>query len=421
LPPPRARDLLFGALAALAVFVSHALSPVGLSGDSRWSVPGILAILDSGSPELSRYADLLRAEHYYAIECVRPDFVVVPADAGRGCPPGSRVYSRYPVASYLLAIPPFLALDRMPWNPLKSSYLNKRAAVEVLLASFLIAAAAFFVYLAARRELPVSLSFALVGIFAFCTPAWSTGSRSLMQHTSSMLLLAAALYWVPRNPAPAGLALGLAFWCRPTNLLALLLLGGYLARRDRSQAVRYGIAAGLVFAAGAALCYPAWHALTPPYFRQSGVFAVSSETLAALAGNWLSPSRGLLVFCPVFLLCVPGWREIARRDGPLAAALAALIVSHWILISLYTDWTGGYSYGPRYFSDLVPVFVYLLIPVLRDWPRRRWLLLSLAALSFAIHFRGAFHLSVHEWNKTPVSIDGDRMRAWDLTDPQFLR
>ena len=413
--------MLFATLAALAVFLAHALSPVGLSGDSRWSVPGILAILDSGSPELSRYPDLLREQQYYAIECVLPDFTVLRADARGGCPPGARIYSRFPVASYLLAIPPFLILDRMPGNFLKSDYLGKRAAVEVLLASSLVAAAAFFVFLTARRELSTPLSLAAVVIFAFCTPAWSTASRSLMQHASSMLLLAAALYWLPRQAFLAGLALGFSFWCRPTNLLPLVFLGGYLTYTERRRAAPFWMAAALVFAAGAALCYPAWHAFTPPYFRQSGLFGLSGETFAALAGNWISPSRGLLVFCPVLLLCVAGWRDLARRDRPLALALAGLIGVHWILISLYIDWTGGYSYGPRYFADLVPVFVLLLLPVLGEWPRRRGALVALAAISFAIHFRGAFHLSVHEWNKTPAPIDSDRMRAWDPRDPQFLR
>ncbi len=419
--PPRARDLLFATLAALVVFASHSASPLGLSGDSRWSVPALLALLDSGSPELSRYPDLLREQQYYAIECVLPDFTVGNADATRGCPPGARIYSRYPVASYLLAIPPFLILDRTPGNFLKADYIGKRTAVEVLLASFLVAVAAFFVFLTVRRDLSVPLSFAAAGIFAFCTPAWSTGSRSLMQHTSSMLLLAAALYWIPRHAFLAGLALGFSFWCRPTNLLPLLFLGGYLLYTQRRRGLYFFGAAALVFAAGAALCYPAWHAFTPPYFRQSGVFGFSAETFAALAGNWISPSRGLLIFCPVFLLCLPGWRDLAGRNRPLALSLAGLIGAHWILISLYIDWTGGYSYGPRYFADLLPAFVLLLVPVLREWPRRRWTILALAALSCVIHFRGAFHLSVHEWNKTPVPIDSDRMRAWDVRDPQFLR
>lgn len=35
-----------------------------------------------------------------------------------------------------------------------------------------------------------------VFIFAFCTSAWSTGSRALWQHGPSMLMLSAALYLI---------------------------------------------------------------------------------------------------------------------------------------------------------------------------------------------------------------------------------
>jgi hypothetical protein len=235
------------------------------------------------------------------------------------------------------------------------------------------------------------------------------------------VLLAAALYLLTeaplsgRNAALAGLVLAYAVWCRPTNALALAALGAFVLYTAGRRAVPFALAAALVFAVGFTLSWSTWHTLTPPYFR-SQKFGFGATTWIALAGNWISPARGLLIYVPVFAFSFAGfWRT--RRD-PLSLALAALVLVHWVTISLYLDWTAGFSYGPRYFSDLTPVFVYFLIPVLGQY--RFWLVL-LAMLSFAVHARGAFHIAVHDWNKTPVTINEDPSRAWGWRDPPFLR
>ena len=427
------RDAALFLLISTAVFLIHSLSPVGLSGDSRWSVPVILAVLENGSPELSRFNWQLRDQKYVDAQCVLPDFTVLtPPESG--CPPGARVYPRFPIATYLLDLPPFMMMDailqiapRISFGPevvrafLARDYWTGRGAVEIVLASFWIGVAAGFVFLSARRRLAVAPAVALALLFAFATPAWSTASRSLGPHHASIVLLAAALYLLTeaplsgRNAALAGLVLAYAVWCRPTNALALAALGAFVLYTARRRAVPFALAAALVFAVGFTLSWSTWHTLTPLYFR-SQKFGFGATTWIALAGNWISPARGLLIYVPVFACSFAGfWRT--RRD-PLSLALAALVLVHWVTISLYLDWTAGFSYGPRYFSDLTPVFVYFLIPVLGQY--RFWFVL-LAMLSFAVHARGAFHIAVHEWNKTPVTINEDPSRAWNWRDPPFLR
>ena len=66
---------------------------------------------------------------------------------------------------------------------------------------------------------------------------------------------------------------------------------------------------------------------------------------------------------------------------------AAILPAHWLLISSYEDWAGGHSYGRRCFSDLRPIFVYFLIPVVAPFARagawRRSLLLPLCVAAAA--------------------------------------
>lgn len=89
----------------------------------------------------------------------------------------------------------------------------------------------------------------------------------------------------------------------------------------------------------------------------------------------ISPSRGLLVFTPVLVFSIAGILR-ALRSGwmrPLSICLTVLVILHWVSISLFVGiWWGGYSYGPRLFSDMLPILVLFLIPLLIDWQHAHW-------------------------------------------------
>jgi hypothetical protein len=65
----------------------------------------------------------------------------------------------------------------------------------------------------------------------------------------------------------------------------------------------------------------------------------------------LSHGHGLLPLAPVLLGALPGlilmWERNYRREALLCAAVPAYYL---LFNSAYLDWTGGYSYGPRYLS-----------------------------------------------------------------------
>lgn len=83
-----------GLVAALA-FIGHCLSPRLTSGDSRWTVPVALSLLDRRDADLNEYLDLIRAEQYYGVECIQRDRVVRGAEMG-DCR-GGHIYNWYPL------------------------------------------------------------------------------------------------------------------------------------------------------------------------------------------------------------------------------------------------------------------------------------------------------------------------------------
>ena len=105
--------------------------------------------------------------------------------------------------------------------------------------------------------------------------------------------------------------------------------------------------------------------------------------------------------------------------------LAAIVVAHWIMVSLFQDWGGAWSIGPRYFVDVIPLLIYFLIPVLRpDAIGRRGIrnaLIATVLISTLIQFHCATSIYPWMWNGKPAALVEAPQRIWDLGDLQFLR
>src|SRR5439155_5600105 len=187
--------------------VTHALSPITTSTDSRWSVPLLMSLLYRGDSDLDEYGEKLRADwHDWTIECVNGDGQAQPSPR-TGCPPGSHAYSFYPLGTPVLAAPIFVVVDgcvrvlgpasnRLYGNYLtpdarsflQGEYLACFAFVERILASVIIGLTAALMFLTVRHYLPTGGSLLLSALFAFGTSAWSTASRALWQHGPDMLM-----------------------------------------------------------------------------------------------------------------------------------------------------------------------------------------------------------------------------------------
>jgi hypothetical protein len=168
----------------------------------------------------------------------------------------------------------------------------------------------------------------------------------------------------------------------------------------------------------------------PPYYAAQRIGS-TPHFFEALAGNLVSPSRGLLLFSPVLGLAVVGivLKVGARTLDGVDVVLAGCVLAHWVAISSFPRWWGGDAFGPRFFSDMVPFLVVLAVPVVAALATasgvRRTLALgacsALVAVSVAINFAGAYLPSTWCWNVIPANLDTRPDRLWSWRDPQFLR
>jgi len=432
----------------LGVYLFSGVSRVGTSFDSRWSVYIAMSLWHRGVTNLDDYPGVIRATNFYATECVDASGHVR-IGGPEAC--NGHWYNSYPIGGPVLETPLILAAVGVvkavhplvgslhSSNPviegfLRGDYDASHALIEMEVASLLLAAATMVMYFIARRYLPVNRAVFLALLYALATPAYFVGGRALWQHTPSMLLLAIIIYMLlraeerPVLAAWAGLPVALAYTCRPTDSLFVIVFTAYVAVRHRRYLFRYLLAAAPVAAAFLAYNLSVYHWILSPYYQSSlvGFYPRYWPKLAVgLAGNLISPSRGLFVYTPIFLFAV--WSMIRQRwKTPLSPWLAALVLMHWLAVSAYTwSWWGGMCYGPRFLSDLTPVFVLFLIPYFQDWTAfgraARAAFLTLALISLAMSLRGGWSYAVYLWNVDPQSVDRHPERNWDWSDPPFLR
>jgi hypothetical protein len=432
----------------LGVYFFSGLSRVGTSFDSRWTVYIAMRLWHHGVTNLDEYSKVIRVSDYYAAQCVDASghARVGPPETCEG-----HWYNSYPIGGPILETPLVLiavgvmhALHPLigglhSSNPviegfLRDDYDAGHALIEMEVASLLLASATVVMYFIARRFLPVNRAVLLSLLFALATPAYSVAGRGLWQHTPSLLFLALIIYMLlraeerPALAAWAGLPAALAYTCRPTDSLFVLIFTTYVAIRHRRYLGYYLLAAAPVAAIFLAYNLSIYHAILSPYYQSplAGFYPSNWSKLATgLAGNLISPSRGLFVYTPVFLLAV--WSMLRQKwETPLSPWLTALALIHWLAVSAYIEsWWAGMCYGPRFFTDLTPVFVLFLIPYFKDWTALsrtlRSAFVALALISLAMSLRGGWSYAVYLWNVDPASVDRHPERNWEWSDPPFLR
>lgn len=412
----------------VVIFVAQAIGPVTTSTDSAWTFHIAASLLREHNANLDEYRPIINLQLDYRMRVVN-----------------SHIYSYYPVATPLLVSPVVWLINAI--YPISHStdfytYLathspdERTARLEKLIASAIVALAASVMHLIARRQLAVGASLAIALIFGFATSMWSTASRSLWQHGPSVLFLAIALYLTLLADRrsylllPAGALLGFAYLIRPTNSLSVLMFGLYFLMNQPRKVWLYILGVMLIMVPYILSNWLAYANPFPPYsyqlFERLATPRIFGE---ALVGTLVSPSRGLFIFTPLFLFSGYGV-YLKARDHLLSVRtidiyIIAVIFLHWIVTSMFEDWGGAWSIGPRYFVDVIGFLTYFLIPILGKWATASFALraafVAAAVFSTAVQAYSSTSIDPWMWNGKPQALVQAPQRKWDWGDMQFLR
>ncbi len=435
--PARRRDFLTSALIFICTALLFLTSHVHQVADSKYSLLLSQSLLRHRSFTLDAYGWPPRTAQpqvgynsygeFYQLEVVN-----------------GHTYYFFPPGSSLLSLPYVALLNAggiSAANPAGAYDDRGEAMMQASLAALLMAGLACVFYYMSRLLLPGRWSVLVALGGALGTQVWSTASRALWSDTWGVFLLGLAMLQLLADATartrlrPVWLASIMAwlYFVRPTYALPIIAVTIYLwvYRRPRFSAY------ALTGAAWAALfiAYSFYHFGQPlPHYYSASRLRFGSFP-HAFAGNLISPSRGLLVYVPVLLFVVYLLLRFARAlpCKRLVMLAACVIAAHLVVIAGFDPWWGGHSYGPRYTTGLVPLFVLLAILGLqgmlaremlqrgtRGWRVRRACGATLLGLSVLINARGAMSRATWYWNIRPANVDMQPARVWDWHDPQFL-
>lgn len=363
-----------------------------------------------------------------------------------GNPPA--VYYGYPLGSTILSLPFVqhfvtgrgLTLLRPDGTP----NLDTEGPFQQRIASRVSAAIVAMFYIIARFFCSPFVAALLALGFGLGSPVWSTLTRALWSHTWMVFWLSAAivLLLIARRREPTflsdsllGLGLGTALFLmtftRPHAVLSAGPIGVYLLLNHR-RILAATVAAGAAWSAGlVAISFAEFGTPLPPTVYQPDPID-GSDVLNRFAWLMVSPSRGLLVFCP-YLAVIAGllfsYRHRLRDAGLLLPALLSVAV-YSVVFAAYSGWHAGSSFGPRYFSDVFPWFILTgamgvgaMLNATANFTLRKGtetaLLICTFVLAILVHGRGATVPETWEWNYLAQTA-GDEAAVKDWQHPQFL-
>lgn len=321
----------------------------------------------------------------------------------------NRYISAFPVMAGLLSVPiyliPMLLHVDITWdNLILMSHLS---------ASLIVALSGGFFYLLLRKLIEGKKAILLTAIYLFATVNFAMVSQSLWQHGAVQLFTVLSLLFVigrDGNPPKAerqseilsvatlprddggmrtfvsGVFLGLAILSRPTAGILLpffILLTIYIRKKeglDKKLSVGGIINAvkpAIILLAGLlpSILFFIWYNAT--YFGNVANQGYASQ----IGGNWLtpfpqgflglwaSPSKGILVYSSVFIFSLVGF-VLSLKNGVKKHLeyfiFMSIVLTHTLILGAWKHWYGGYSFGYRMASDIIPFLILLLIPYLKS-------------------------------------------------------
>ena len=309
---------------------------------------------------------------------------------------------------------------------------------EKFVATAVAALSAVLLLLLLKRITTRPWAWCLTLVYALATETWSISSQALWQHGPGELAIVGCFYGLERWTEDrahngwlwlCGACVAAAFIIRPTNLplLPAVLVGLWFVKAPLSQRLR-AWARTLAIPLAAGLLLASYNLYV--FQHISGGYAVAviqGSILPGLAGLFVSPGRGLLIYTPVALFALAAFLPRApaarRQHSPLMITAVAFIILESLVISRSIIWWGGYCWGPRLLTELIPPLMVLMAigvqAIDRPWPRRAFAVL--AVYSILIQAVGVFFYPNGHWDAIPQPVDAANGRLWNWRDNPIAR
>jgi hypothetical protein len=348
---------------------------------------------------------------------------------------GARIYSAFPSGMVFFAAP-VAGLSRLCGANLDDRVVHLR--LEKITAALVAALCLGLFFLTASCLGSARAAGTATLLLAISSSLYTTVGLGLWQHGGVVFwLLAALLVEFASHGAPTkkgsaiqGIACAGLLTCRPTAALLVTGLGIWIFLRSPRRALFTMTVAAAAFLP----CIAAYESL---YGTVLGPLTIPLAMtgprwhfgrIDRLVGVFICPARGLFVYQPwavLFLLAfVPAVRRVYFEDklrkAPSGWMVYCLIISavHCVVVSAWFDWSGGYCWGSRLLTDIIPLLGLLCVPVLEWLGKRaqsRTIIVAVAVLGALTHLPCVYG-NAATWNYV-TDHDGD---LWSWSNAPFL-
>jgi hypothetical protein len=344
---------------------------------------------------------------------------------------GERIYSVSTIGTPL-AIVPLYVLPAWVLSAYDISYDDVRArllivAMERFAAAAMTALSAVLLFSTARRLVSRRWALAIALLYGTGTSAWSISSQALWPHALSALCLAAlSACFVGRAPRAgtsllSGAAAAILVINRPQTAPFAALAAFHLWRCGGRQLLSFAFVPAVAGALSLSYNLSVFRTLLGSY---QTLDHFSTPFLEGAAGLLLSPNRGLFIFTPVMIFAFWGAVQVWRRESPPWLRLLTIgLGAHVAIHATFSEWWAGYTYGPRYFADVLPALALLLVYGLVPFCAGRARTVAVATLvAFGVVVQAiGVYLADDDWNQNPIPLEAAPGRVWDWADLQIAR
>lgn len=340
---------------------------------------------------------------------------------------GENYITAFPLMSSVVSLPItflYLFFDKsISWE---SIYL-----ISHMSGSFIVALSSTLVFYLFYNLLKSSLkkSLLLTFIFSFCTINLPLISQGLWQHgTVQLFLILSVIYYLKNNPFLLFLSLGLGVLSRPTSALALFVFGIFLTIHNKKRIYpqfdfKYwtkafvGILIPTLFFVFYNNIY--YQSITNQGYSSQLENSWSGNFPESFIGMFLSPSKGVLIYSPILILSLVGF-YYGYKKHELVRISFWIVLIHCLVLSKWKHWYGGYGFGYRMVSDVIPFFIVPIWYLIEShYEKLKKILFLLMGISFLIQFSGLiFFDSI--WHSAYDTGFKDTSWLWSIENSEAL-
>jgi len=293
---------------------------------------------------------------------------------------GDNYLSAFPILSSIVALPVFYIYLQFTGIVTWEDAYN----LSHLSGAFVMSLATVLFYYFLENVLKISRknSILLTLVFSLATINLPLISQGLWQHgVVQVFSILGLIFFYKRNYFLMSLFLGFGILARPTAVIVLIILGIFMIiKKELSlKSFLYSLL-GVIIPASFFVIY------NQVYYQDISNQGYAGQLLNSWIGNfpesffgiWLSPSKGILVYSPVLIFSLIAIYKGYKKEEYLKISFWVILI-HTLVLSKWKHWYGGFGYGYRMISDIIPFLVLPLAYLLQNYYEKvkKWFFITL--------------------------------------------